>query len=639
MEGESLGTASRFKVKIAERVGRVGGSAAQVAKRLAAAILGKDGDEPGFVEIEKQAFPVDASNFDTTLAVLGLIWASVADAAGIAHLDPSSPTFLMDWRAVLAEAFSRLRRAADARGHGAVDKEFDSRESCERFLTLLGVRLQEHEPATEERPSKRARTAPAVPKSEDDAVRLLTWNIAGRDVAHACPKSRNVRDKLLAMKREILRLKPDVLALQECPGGGRCEAVPEDMDLVGVVEAHPEDCYVQLYVRSPLAMQRVALHRDVPAVAGICKVKDTPVCFVSAHLHPHAEHAAKRAEQLQDILSACGSGKSIVLMGDMNVQRAEVPDLCDAHALTAMRYANCSWDPRRNKFYANLKNYRGEGKVYDQIWSLGPVWVEGHMVGMCKEYRAGERFFLSDHFALLGLLDVHDSYGAAGGGESSLADKRRECLASLRTSSAAQERLYYQTREADGERSLALEADRELQKERGKQMRAEAKARREKEAARRRLLEEVFGDGSLLQAQIEGSMPAEACSFDLEAFDGLPAGKAAALWSQHVQGGHHCVCPCCLVTHLLWFSCCCGCLWYPCGSHAMQSNATLKETKSGALRNVRLVHYGCRDVTSRRDLDRAPERALSPCLCIDFWRAGVLRVVASMILAFLLRGC
>ena len=122
-----------------------------------------------------------------------------------------------------------------------------------------------------------------------------------------------------------------------------------------------------------------------------------------------------------------------------------------------------------------------------------------------------------------------------------MADKRREILASLRTSSAQQERLYYQAREADGERSLALEADRELQKERGKRMRAEAKARREKEAARRRLLEEVFGDGSLLQVQIEGSMPAEACSFDLEAFRGLPAGKAAGLWSQHVQGGHHCL--------------------------------------------------------------------------------------------------
>ena len=36
-------------------------------------------------------------------------------------------------------------------------------------------------------------------------------------------------------------------------------------------------------------------------------------------------------------------------------------------------------------------------------------------------------------------------------------------------------------------------------------------------------------------------MPAEACSFDLEAFRGLPAGKAAGLWSQHVQGGHHCL--------------------------------------------------------------------------------------------------
>jgi hypothetical protein len=420
-----------------------------------------------------------------------------------------------------------------------VDKGFANREDCGNFLTLLSAPPPEHKPASDERPSKRARTEPAAPKSEQPALRLMTWNIAGTDLPCTKPASWNVRDKLCAMKREISRLKPDVLALQECPGGDRCSAVPEELQLVGSVEAHPAGCYVQLYARSSYAMENVSLRSGLPAVAGICKVKETRVCFVSAHLFPHPENVEVRSKELKGILSKCGCGEAVVLMGDLNVQRAEVQELCDEHALRAMRYANCSWDPRKNRFYPNLSNFKGDGKVYDQIWSSGPLWVEGHLVGACKEYRAGQRFFLSDHFALLGLLDVHAMYGGVGGGVSTVADTRREFLGALRTSSATQERLNTQARETEGERSLALEADRELQKERGQKMQAGAKARRETEEQRRKLLEEVFGDCSLLAVKVGVSFPAEACSFELEAFRGLPAGRAAEIWRQHVPGGHH----------------------------------------------------------------------------------------------------
>ena len=102
-------------------------------------------------------------------------------------------------------------------------------------------------------------------------------------------------------------------------------------------------------------------------------------------------------------------------MGDLNVRREEVAPLCEEHGLRAMALGAATWNARVNKFYEDQQNRR-DTQEFDQILSSGSVWVEGHVVCACREYVAGRRFFLSDHFALLGLLDVHASFGSAGGG-------------------------------------------------------------------------------------------------------------------------------------------------------------------------------------------------------------------------------
>ena len=119
------------------------------------------------------------------------------------------------------------------------------------------------------------------------------------------------------------------------------------------------------------------------------------------------------------------------------------------------------------------------------------------MVCATKEYVAGKRFYMSDHFALYGLLDVHPVFGALGGGVSAVADKRREVLGGLRTASAQSERVRKDEKERAGERALALEADREDQRNLARQRKKAAKARKEREEKCRKDREEVFGAGSL----------------------------------------------------------------------------------------------------------------------------------------------
>jgi hypothetical protein len=282
-------------------------------------------------------------------------------------------------------------------------------------------------------------------------------------------------------------------------------------------------------------MRRLDLDKEAPAVAACCEVEGINVVFVSAHLFPFPENASERAKEVKQILKS-RHGRALVFMGDLNVRREEVAPLCEEHGLRAMPCGAATWNARVNKFYEDQKN-RKDSQAFDQIWTSGNVWVEGHLACACKEYRAGSRFFLSDHFALLALLDVHASYGAAGGGTSSIADKRREVLGELRTQSAASERLMTEEKEQAGERSLALEADRENQREKAKEMREKVKARKAREEKNRKEREEVFGAGSLFALPTDMRAPQAAGKFDLAALHGVLATQASDIWRDHV--GHH----------------------------------------------------------------------------------------------------
>ena len=192
---------------------------------------------------------------------------------------------------------------------------------------------------------------------------------------------------------------------------------------------------MQLYGRAGLGLAHVKLPRDTPAVMGRCEVDGVGGAFVSAHLFPHEGNEAERARQLRQICSARGRD-AIVVLGDLTVRRDEVQTLCEGQGLRDMVYSGSSWSPTTNRFYENLANCgRRADHSFDRIFSAGDVWVEGHLVCACRTYYCGRSFFLSDHFGLLGFLDVHAAYGTAGGGDSGVARRRRQALGSLRTES------------------------------------------------------------------------------------------------------------------------------------------------------------------------------------------------------------
>ena len=357
VEGETLGGAGSFQVGVADRCGRTQ-TAGRVAKLLEGLLCGVAGrGAGGSVSVVSEKFPVNATSLDTTLAVLGLVWARVGGEFGVGCLNPESSEYLADLRNVHLQAFTRFRAAADARGDRAVENEFKTREACVEFLELMGTRVLVPAPTgggevAGVRTGARA-AAPARVPGELAALRVLSWNIAGEDRSVVAPATWSVRDKMLALRSEVARLRPEVLALQESPGLGVSDAAPAGLKLIGSAGAHAVGCSVQLYSRPDLRMERVLLPAGAPAVAGRCVMAGVEVVFVSAHLAPHEVNEVERARQLRQITSVRGRG-ALVLLGDLNVRQEEARDLLDEHGLWDMAYSGRSWAPKVNRFYENL---------------------------------------------------------------------------------------------------------------------------------------------------------------------------------------------------------------------------------------------------------------------------------------------
>ena len=90
------------------------------------------------------------------------------------------------------------------------------------------------------------------------------------------------------------------------------------------------------------------------------------------------------------------------------------------------------------------------GDRFDQIWFKGKAWADGHMIGTFRCFCDGASFYLSDHFGLLGFIDIHSDYRGTGAKAVSAARQRRLELGRMRLESVHAEMLWNRERERLG---------------------------------------------------------------------------------------------------------------------------------------------------------------------------------------------
>ena len=198
----------------------------------------------------------------------------------------------------------------------------------------------------------------------------------------------------------------------------------------------------------------------------------------------------------------CGSG-ALVLLGDLNVREEEMGAVRETRGFSEAVYKGKSWDPSRNKFDAELKLRKDvAGHAFDRILFAGGVFVQAYMVGVGRLFSDGVPFCLSDHYGLVGLMDVHEGH-AGGGSARGEAGARRMKVSRLRDLACAAEQSYVEEHERD-----QIRRDKEDQMARAEARILEAqqdmrRAVRQRKDARLALRQKVFGDQALFGPEVE----------------------------------------------------------------------------------------------------------------------------------------
>ena len=248
--------------------------------------------------------------------------ARVAQAAGLSPMIATTATYVQDVRLAAADAFADLREKVD--GELSADRDvvqhLASSAACRAWLEKLVTKSAP--------PARRARDTSGIPASvllpDTDAapvepVLTLTWNVNGvlRPKSAQAPADERVwsaADNLDAVQAEVLRLRPDVFALQECRGATGLPRFEAGYAFLGARAGHEAKAgFVHLYAKIAFSAKPLRF-RGVPGVAAVARVRGVDVVFVALHLANGAAAESKRLKHLRWALDLATAGSANVVL-------------------------------------------------------------------------------------------------------------------------------------------------------------------------------------------------------------------------------------------------------------------------------------------------------------------------------------
>ena len=174
-------------------------------------------------------------------------------------------------------------------------------------------------------------TSTTEQQQQQQRLTLVTYNIAGCQPSKMAPSSWTMNDSVQAIKSEILKDDPDIIALQEIPEQYTKTILSEGYKLVGTKWTHAP--YVALFVRKGIDVKRIK--SNSPAVVGEVQFmfhdkqqqpQQHRLWIASVHLEPFGEGASDRRRQLQSLVKEANKEQvPLIIAGDTNMRVAEDP--------------------------------------------------------------------------------------------------------------------------------------------------------------------------------------------------------------------------------------------------------------------------------------------------------------------------
>ena len=257
--------------------------------------------------------------------------------------------------------------------------------------------------------------------------------------------------------------------------------------------------YVHLYVRSGMQAELLPMVCECPAVlARISVCKGSTFDVAALHMVPGPTGKEARKKQFLSALSGLRPGSQLIL-GDMNVRPDELQELTSIGQFHDAEYVGKSWHPAKSGYEAS-EGFQQGGLAFsfDRIFFSGALCVEAFLVGQGRVFSEGVNFSLSDHCAVLGVLDLHASHKTGSQG-SEVRRERRGALAKVRDHACLEEQCLISAMNRDGRQASAQQRATVDAKQQAAVVRAQRAQVKERKVHFDGLWESAFGAHSLFR--------------------------------------------------------------------------------------------------------------------------------------------
>jgi len=225
----------------------------------------------------------------------------------------------------------------------------------------------------------------------DNELTILSWNLAMFERSADAPTYWGQSDVEASVRETMLAVKPDIVAYQELPG-----LVPfvETHDMVRANPRSHSGNLATLVAHSLMTSKPEAV--TVTRTGLLTVFADRDLTVANVHLAPGRGSAEQRREQLRVVMEASPTDR-VVVIGDTNT-RVDEEDTFSELGLDAPRPPGPTWDGHRNRFRGPSGAFRA---YFTRALTAGPVSIVDQRILDDPLDVDGQRFHLSDHFALL----------------------------------------------------------------------------------------------------------------------------------------------------------------------------------------------------------------------------------------------
>jgi endonuclease/exonuclease/phosphatase family metal-dependent hydrolase len=356
----------------------------------------------------------------TACMVLGLLFGQIADFVGVEGVpDVQARDFQSKMQVSLRVGFGRLRREAELQNdrdvYGILQDEAQCREALVSLIAVPAVDVpgefgQARLGGCRAAGDSLGRGQGASVEQAVTSLRVLTWNVSDvvDRLSAAVPEDADwsVVDNSAAVQAQALRLKPDVVAFQECQSEAPLADLAREYRLVGTARSH---CgFVHLYVVHGLETRTLEMPAEVPVVGVTVRLCDgLDVDLMAVHF-PAGEHnaAARRRLLSHDLKHVLQQKRPLVLAGDFNVREDEAAKWRERFGLQDAGYAGYSWCPKTTRYRPKPEGeYHPQGCRFDRVFGCRVQAAHAYLAGKVIHFtNTGHEFHLSDHFAVVAVL-------------------------------------------------------------------------------------------------------------------------------------------------------------------------------------------------------------------------------------------